>query len=263
MLYILTVIFSSIFPFMTMPPDIESEHFYQSIDRPLNSTNQYDVCINILKAIASLSSILLAEENLNYGVNRSLEILGKSIKADRLNLHKHYEDPTGKTLGYVAAQYEWISEGTESQIDHPHLNSISYHGIEEYYHLMLEGKPSGGSIDALPEPFRSGQLLLEVKTTYAIPILVKGEYWGVIALDFCHTPRLLTVAETEILKTAASCIGGAIEREHSRIAKEKAELAILDERNRMAREIHDTLAQAFTGISLQLEAARNILTTQP
>ena len=31
----------------------------------------------------------------------------------------------------------------------------------------------------------------------------------------------------------------------------------------MAREIHDTLAQAFTGISLQLEAARNILATQP
>ncbi len=33
------------------------------------------------------------------------------------------------------------------------------------------------------------------------------------------------------------------------------DLAILDERNRMAREIHDTLAQGFTGIVLQLEAA--------
>jgi two-component system NarL family sensor kinase len=33
------------------------------------------------------------------------------------------------------------------------------------------------------------------------------------------------------------------------------ELAVLGERNRMAREIHDTLAQAFTGIILQLEAA--------
>jgi PAS domain S-box-containing protein len=33
------------------------------------------------------------------------------------------------------------------------------------------------------------------------------------------------------------------------------ELAVLGERNRMAREIHDTLAQGFTGIILQLEAA--------
>ena len=36
-------------------------------------------------------------------------------------------------------------------------------------------------------------------------------------------------------------------------------LAVLDERNRMAREIHDTLAQGFTGVVLQLEAAEQAL----
>ncbi len=36
-------------------------------------------------------------------------------------------------------------------------------------------------------------------------------------------------------------------------------LAVLDERNRMAREIHDTLAQGFTGIVLQLEAGQQVL----
>ena len=45
--------------------------------------------------------------------------------------------------------------------------------------------------------------------------------------------------------------------------KERAELGVLNERNRLAREIHDTLAQAFTGISLQLEAAQSIVVTQP
>ncbi len=33
------------------------------------------------------------------------------------------------------------------------------------------------------------------------------------------------------------------------------EVAVLEERNRMAREIHDTMAQGFTGIVLQMEAA--------
>ena len=33
------------------------------------------------------------------------------------------------------------------------------------------------------------------------------------------------------------------------------ELAVLEERNRMARDLHDTMAQGFTGIVLQLEAA--------
>ena len=44
------------------------------------------------------------------------------------------------------------------------------------------------------------------------------------------------------------------EAEEIQIQRAK-ELAVLGERNRMTREIHDTLAQGFTGIILQLEAA--------
>lgn len=44
-------------------------------------------------------------------------------------------------------------------------------------------------------------------------------------------------------------------------AQKQAEAAsILEERNRMAREIHDTLAQAFTGILAQVGAAKQVLT---
>ena len=43
--------------------------------------------------------------------------------------------------------------------------------------------------------------------------------------------------------------------------QKQAEVAsILEERNRMAREIHDTLAQAFTGILIQVDAATQVLT---
>jgi PAS domain S-box-containing protein len=46
--------------------------------------------------------------------------------------------------------------------------------------------------------------------------------------------------------------------------RKRAEAAsILDERNRMAREIHDTLAQAFTGILLHTGAASEQITTKP
>ena len=37
------------------------------------------------------------------------------------------------------------------------------------------------------------------------------------------------------------------------------ELAVLKERNRMAREIHDTLAQGFTGILFQIQAAEQMM----
>jgi PAS domain S-box-containing protein len=44
----------------------------------------------------------------------------------------------------------------------------------------------------------------------------------------------------------------------TRLAEEAKQAAILDERNRLAREIHDTLAQAFAGIGMQLQAANRL-----
>ncbi|MDN3351295.1 sensor histidine kinase [Actinomadura sp. DC4] len=43
---------------------------------------------------------------------------------------------------------------------------------------------------------------------------------------------------------------------HAQLLAQAREAGVLDERARMAREIHDTLAQGFTGIVAQLEAAR-------
>ena len=221
-----------------MQQDLKSKSF----NNYPNNRNRYDVCVDILKAIADLSSILLIDENLDRSVNKALKILGTSIAADRLNLHKHYDDPTGETLGYVAAKYEWISDGTRSQIDLPQLNQISYNGIEDCYHLMLKGKHWGGFVDALPEPFKSGQLQLGVKATYAIPIEVNHKYWGIIGLDFCKLARRLEESEIEVLKTAATCIGSAIEkerivREREKIVKEvslaKQEAKILTKKDRI------------------------------
>lgn len=45
--------------------------------------------------------------------------------------------------------------------------------------------------------------------------------------------------------------------------KRAEEAIILEERNRMAREIHDTLAQAFTGILIHVRTASNKLSTNP
>jgi len=45
--------------------------------------------------------------------------------------------------------------------------------------------------------------------------------------------------------------------ENLRISEAQRKAAVLEERNRMARDIHDTLAQGFTGVIFQLEAAKN------
>ena len=51
----------------------------------------------------------------------------------------------------------------------------------------------------------------------------------------------------------------ASKRTEEELFAQTRETAVLDERNRMAREIHDTLAQGFIGIVLQLEAGEQAL----
>jgi signal transduction histidine kinase len=60
-----------------------------------------------------------------------------------------------------------------------------------------------------------------------------------------------------VLSVTGMALAAAI---NERLTAEKArDSAVLSERDRMARDIHDTLAQGFTGILMQLQAAEDVL----
>jgi two-component system NarL family sensor kinase len=65
--------------------------------------------------------------------------------------------------------------------------------------------------------------------------------------------RRLTRQELDLLSTIASQVGVAIER--ARLGEQSIQHARADERSRIARDVHDTLAQELTAIALQIEAA--------
>jgi len=77
--------------------------------------------------------------------------------------------------------------------------------------------------------------------------------------------RELAEEELQLLHIIGDQIGLAIQRarlsaEHTQSA---ARLATIEERNRLAREIHDTLAQGLAAITLQLETADLLATSRP
>ena len=69
--------------------------------------------------------------------------------------------------------------------------------------------------------------------------------------------RELDADELRVLHTIGDLLGIAIER--ARLYDRSLALGAAEERNRIAREIHDTLAQGLVGITLQLEAADMLL----
>ena len=77
--------------------------------------------------------------------------------------------------------------------------------------------------------------------------------------------RELDEAELQLLHSIGDQIGLAIQRARlsSRHMQAAARLATIEERNRLAREIHDTLAQGLAAITLQLETADALVALRP
>ena len=204
----------------------------------------------ILAATAEASSILLTGEDINLAVNRALKIIGKNIDTDRIAIVENFNYPTDSQALYWKITHEWDSEGTISQISHPVLNRGSYEGIEEWYELFNRGKTISCQLEEMPEPFRSKMARLGVKTLSSVPIFIEGQYWGNVGIDDCKKEIYRSEAELNILKTAAVCIGGAIERERTRRAKEEAERKILLEREQAALEKSVQLQESNRILSL-------------
>jgi two-component system NarL family sensor kinase len=90
----------------------------------------------------------------------------------------------------------------------------------------------------------------------SIPLYAHGKQLGVLNLASPDW-RELTSGDLRLLYTVGDLLSIAIER--ARLYANSAELGAAEERNRLAREIHDTLAQGLAGIALQTETADALL----
>jgi signal transduction histidine kinase len=91
-----------------------------------------------------------------------------------------------------------------------------------------------------------------------LPLILRDSVQGYVALGI---QRMSPPAQAEERKLDAIRQHMTLAFELRRLAEEGERAAILAERTRLARDIHDTLAQGFLGILLHLETARRTLTT--
>jgi PAS domain S-box-containing protein len=89
-----------------------------------------------------------------------------------------------------------------------------------------------------------------------IPTLVGGRVRGFIGIRHGDRPPYRP-EEIELAQALTHQAMLAIQL--NEFAEQSRQSAILEERNRMARDIHDTLAQGFTGVIVQLESAEDAI----
>src|SRR5215472_14085400 len=93
----------------------------------------------------------------------------------------------------------------------------------------------------------------------AVPMFVSGELRGFIGIH--HSEKgSYRADEIELAQALAHHVMMATHGQE--LVEQQREAVILKERTRMARDIHDTLAQGFTGVIIQMEAAEEALLEQ-
>jgi nitrate/nitrite-specific signal transduction histidine kinase len=109
---------------------------------------------------------------------------------------------------------------------------------------QVAGLPKDGPRDVVQR--EGGQLAI------SFPLTAKGRTVGAINLS-TDTPRSVTREELSLLEAIGHQVGMAVE--NARLYEQAQQLAVVKERNRLARDLHDSVTQALYGVTLYAEAA--------
>ena len=156
------------------------------------------------------------------------------------------------------------AEGTNfAKVDpeHPFIkNPSSWKEDPGLRELFFSGAPVACE-DVENDPYTSTELREYLKSGgtkkfLRIPTLVGGRVKGFIGIRHGDRPPYRP-EEIELAQALAHQAMLAIQL--NEFAEQSRQAAVLEERNRLARDIHDTLAQGFTGVIVQLEALEDAI----
>lgn len=205
--------------------------------------------------------------------NRELSILSAIAQAlnAEVDLRRALDTALAQTLELFDLQTGWVWLSDE-------VTGVSYVAAERHLPPALADHPdrmNGKAYCYCIDEFEDGTLTAEnvsimtcsrlkglrlgtdgLRSHASIAIYAQGKPVGILNVLSADWAAL-SKEDLKLLHTVGEMIGIAVER--ARLFSRSTELGATEERNRLAREIHDTLAQGLTAITLKLEAADAML----
>lgn len=172
----------------------------------------------------------------------------------------------------VDARYGALGVLDES---HTRLARFIVVGIDDETHRAIGDLPEGHGILGLlitdARPLRLPDLTEHpdsygfppnhppMRSFLGVPILVRGEVFGNLYLTDKTTGEVFTDVDEELAVGLAAAAGVAIENAH--LHSRVQELALVEDRERIARDLHDTVIQRLFATGLSLQGAVHLVHT--
>lgn len=205
---------------------------------------------------------------------RSLDILAAEPNLDRflghvLKVTVQQLNGVGGTLwfpdrdiGLIRLHLEYLDGRvvTAAESRHPavlHPPPIGGRGVSTFPTGRPETYVLSDTVEGMPEENRAYIYSLGVRTLLTVPMMLGKETVGWICVRSSKVDPADLESKIHLAEALANQATLAVQM--ARLGDQAREAAILAERNRIARDIHDTLAQGFTGVVVNLEAASRTL----
>jgi signal transduction histidine kinase len=214
---------------------------------------------------------LAAAPNINAFLGYVLQVIGEQFDSP---LVEYWIHPELEEIAYLQLSC-WQGQLLlpEEQPGHPGTTGLPLFLDQQYANTLRSQnyfiyQGVGTDRDHLGQVM-SAQLGLDVGAWYInrgvnqyvdIPLVLGKKIIGVLSV---WLPEHRTLPSQAIELAQALSHQATLAIQLTRLAEEAQQAALLEERNRMAGDIHDVLAQAFTGISVQLELARYLIHQNP
>jgi signal transduction histidine kinase len=205
-------------------------------DEAARQTRRIERHSALLAAVAVSAEELLAAREPALRLDAVLQRVGELTQAQRAAVSRvHWTPGDPQRHGWQEIAHEWTAPGAVRQMDQASQRfemrrddatwGLAIAQFATQRHLFAV-------IDELDEPFRSEQLALGAVWSLCYPILVEGEIWGLLGVDFGTPFEGRDEAHTAALQTVASTIAAALRRQ------QLEQRAVASERERADENAH-------------------------